>query len=299
MKSPENTTLAPANGLTPLRCLVVHLGKLGNTIQSLMALRAAKQLYPELEITLITQARHSAAALRVPWIHRVITLPTEAIVAPVVTGEKTEQEGMTQLARWLSPQIDHAWDFVINWSFSESSSWLTALLPARVKLGYSRRKDGTLIVLDGWSQYIQGVIQNDVRQNIHLTDVLTTQLLTALQIHVGDPTGEPDATVTSKAFFQLDPELESEAIRKEPTRKWIGIQLGAGATQLAWPAEHWVALCRKILSHHPECSVVLLGNEEEESWRARSKRRSPPACRTPNVASSRSSVPWISTLGPR
>jgi len=244
--------------------MVVHLGKLGNTIQSLMALRAAKQLYPDLEITLVTRAQHSAAARRIRWIHRVITLPTDALVEPLLKGERTEQEMLTQLARWISPHVDRPWDFVINWTFSDASSWLTALLPARVKLGYSRRKDGTLFVLDGWSQYIQGVLQNDLRQNIHLTDILTTQLLTALQIHIGDPTGEPDSTVTSKAFFKLDPELETDAIRKDPSRKWIGIQLGSSGEELSWPTSHWEELCRRILKTHPECSLVFLGHEGAE-----------------------------------
>lgn len=30
----------------PIRCLVIQLARLGDTLQSLMALRAAKQLYP-------------------------------------------------------------------------------------------------------------------------------------------------------------------------------------------------------------------------------------------------------------
>jgi ADP-heptose:LPS heptosyltransferase len=265
MSQEQSRNLAKAEKSPPLRCLVVHLGKLGNTIQSLMALRAAKQLYPELEISMVTRADQSAAARKVPWIHRVITLPTDSIAEALQTGGKSEQELLTQLARWISPQVERPWDLVINWSFSEVSSWLTALLPARVKLGYSRRKDGSLIVVDGWSQYVQGVIQSDIRQNIHLTDVLTTQILTALQIHVGDPTGEPDSAVTSKAFFKLDRDLESEAIRKDPTRKWIGIQLGSGVNNLDWPAAHWAELCEKILAHHPECSIVLLGSEKDES----------------------------------
>jgi len=39
----------------PIRCLVVQFARLGDTLQSLMALRAAKQLYPNLEIHFVAR----------------------------------------------------------------------------------------------------------------------------------------------------------------------------------------------------------------------------------------------------
>ena len=61
MKSPQSL---PKNSKDsgPIRCLVIQLARLGDTVQSLMALRAAKQLYPQLEITLLTRETFSDAA---------------------------------------------------------------------------------------------------------------------------------------------------------------------------------------------------------------------------------------------
>jgi ADP-heptose:LPS heptosyltransferase len=261
-KDSEKTTL-PAAPAKPIRCLVIQLTRLGDTLQSLMALRAAKQLYPQLEIHFVARERFAAAAKRTPWIESVITLPTDQLLGPILKGEKDEKQAMGDLARWIAPLINKPWDMVVNWSYSEPSSFLTALIPAHVKLGYTRNpKDLSLSTTDGWSHYIQAIVQGGIEQNIHLTDVLTTQLLTALQIHHGDPANEGNAPVTSKSFFQLEIG-ERDLSWGDFSRKWIGIQLGAGSAAKTWPASSWAKLARLILKNNPECSIVLLGGRED------------------------------------
>lgn len=255
----------PARARKPIRCLVVQLARLGDTIQSLMALRAAKQLYPDLEIHFVARERFAAAAKRVPWIHRVITLPTDELLGPVLEGKRSKGQALKDIARWVAPLVDQAWDIAINWTFSESSSYLTGLVPARVKLGYSRRKDITFSSADGWSSYINAIVQGGLAQNIHLTDVLTTQLLTALQIHVGEPEADGSAPVTSKSFFALELGEKDAWNAKDLSRKWIGIQLGAGNEEKTWAPESWADVATQILRKHPECSIVLLGGKEDQA----------------------------------
>src|SRR5690242_10522718 len=78
----------------PIRCLVIQLTRLGDTLQSLMALRAAKQLYPQLEIHFVARERFAAAAKRTPWIESVITLPTDELLGPVLKGDKEEKQAL-------------------------------------------------------------------------------------------------------------------------------------------------------------------------------------------------------------
>ena len=91
----------PSRTSRAIRCIVIQLARLGDTLQSLMALRAAKQLYPELEIHLIARERFAEAARRVPWISQVIEFPTDRLVQPVLTGQLTEQQALGELARWI------------------------------------------------------------------------------------------------------------------------------------------------------------------------------------------------------
>ncbi len=245
----------------PVKLLVIQMARIGDTLQSLMALRAAKQLYPELEIHFMARDKFAHAAKRVPWIEKVHAFPTERVLAPLLKGESTEQQAIADVAGWMSPLASYGWDFVVNWTYSESSSFVTALLPARVKLGFTRGPDMEMRCADGWSQYIQAIVQGGVPQNIHLTDILTTQLLTALQIHVGDPANEGNAPVTSKSFFSLK---VAEPWRTHSNR-WIGIQLGASQASKTWPAAHWAKLASYILRRHPEHNIVLLGGKEDRA----------------------------------
>src|SRR5215813_7057314 len=102
----------------PLRCLVIQFTRLGDTLQSLMALRAAKQLYPHLEIHFLAREKFASAAKKVPWIQNVITLPTDTLLGPILTGEKQESEALGELAQWMAPLIKDSWDMIVNWSFS-------------------------------------------------------------------------------------------------------------------------------------------------------------------------------------
>lgn len=254
----------------PVRLLVIQLARLGDTLQSLMALRAAQQLYPELEIHFVCRARFAGAAARVSWIKNVITLPTDELFGPILEGRKSEGALVPELARWIAPLAEQRWDYVVNWTYSDASSFLTALLPARVKLGYTRRKDGKIACADGWTHYVQAIVQGGVEQNIHLTDILTTQLLTALQIHLGESAADGNAAVTSKSFFNLELGERDSAWAggggtSEPNKKWIAIQLGAAQEAKSWDPSNWARLARTILKRHPEINLVLLGGREDQA----------------------------------
>lgn len=111
-----------------------------------------------------------------------------------------------------------------------------------------------------------GVVQAGVPQNIHLTDILTTQILTALQIHVGDPTDAGSTTVTSKSFFDL--KLKPQEIpltSRDPGRKWISIQLNSQTgEELEENALRVAELADLILTRHPETRIQLLGSTAQK-----------------------------------
>ncbi|MFL5812598.1 MAG: glycosyltransferase family 9 protein [Bdellovibrionia bacterium] len=252
----------------PIRCLIIQLTRLGDTLQSLMALRAAQQLYPQLEIHFVVRERFAEAAKRVPWLKSVVTFPSDEILTPVLNGNGSEKEALQKIAGWVRPLVQEPWDLVLNWSYSEASSYLTGLIPARVKLGYTRGTDVGLSNRDGWSHYIQAVVQGGIHQNIHLTDVLTTQLLTALQIHAGEPADNGDAPVTSKSFFNLSASVKVDQDLgnrwRDRSKKWIAIQLGAGKEEKTWEPENWAYLISNIIKNHPEYGVFLLGGTEDQ-----------------------------------
>ncbi len=264
----------------PLRVLVIQLGKLSDTIQSLMALRAASQLYPNLEVHVVVREHFADAVLNTPWIKNVTILPTFDMIEPSLkskaeTGDYTSEgkkKSLSRLARWISPLVREKWDLAINWSFSDPSSFIMGLVPSQVKLGFSRRKDGTLLVPDGWSHYFQALVQGGIDQDIHITDILTTQLLTALQIHLGDPKTDGEQSVTSKSFFTTHAtatnvnsapgEKISTSVIRDFSKKWVAVQLGPKSGPNSWKVIHVAELCSKIMTQTNDTGVILLGAPE-------------------------------------
>jgi ADP-heptose:LPS heptosyltransferase len=112
------------------RCLILQLSSLSAILKNLMSLRAVKHLYPNLEITLVVQESHAATLQSISWISEVVALPQQ----------KPVSDGLQNLARWVKPLVQERWDFVVNWSFSESSSYLTALLPGIIYSGYCSKR---------------------------------------------------------------------------------------------------------------------------------------------------------------
>jgi hypothetical protein len=208
----------------PRKVFVIQMGNLSDLLQTLMALRAAQQLYPQMKITLLGRECYLPLLGALTWIHEVLTLPEQEAFL-----EGDYRTRIQRIAGWVRPHVQTVWDLVVNWSFSESSSYLTGLLPARCKLGYSRRRDLSLLVHDGWSQYLQSVVHSGIRQDIHLTDILTTQLLTALQIQWGEPQDPGDSKLTSRDFFGISNDTPNKTERiwtlyltpKGPSIDWV------------------------------------------------------------------------------
>ncbi|MBN22459.1 MAG: hypothetical protein CL678_14340 [Bdellovibrionaceae bacterium] len=250
-----------------IKCLVVQLGPLSDTIQSLMALRAAKQLYPNVDFSMVVRSQHSAAARRVDWLENVFTLPTEAIINQIVDSEKTIKEGMADLGLWLSPVVGNGWDFLVNWTYSQASSYLSSLIPAQIKLGYVRENKQSLLCSDGWSCYIHAAVQSDIKQNIHLTDILTTQLLTTFQIHLGEPEDNGEKAVTSKSFFVLDSgAVDSAWDYLYSSKKWICIHIRNEEKHKNWSSLEWSEFASFLLRRHPEYNIVITGDEKEKNF---------------------------------
>jgi ADP-heptose:LPS heptosyltransferase len=236
------------------RCLIIALTPLETTLEALMALRAATQVYPFLELHLLVQQDQARLIESVPWIESVSSLPR----VPRGESEFFDRE-VKATVRELRQQ---KWDYLINWTFSEAGSYLNVLIPAKVKFGYSRSSDQKLSACDGWTQFIQGIVLTGVDQNIHLTDILTTQFLTALQIHEGEPKESTHSPLLHKGFFSVRANLSLlEPLTQDPARKWMLVDL----TQMpaGWEVVDWAEFATYLLSKHPEYGVLGVGHDAE------------------------------------
>jgi ADP-heptose:LPS heptosyltransferase len=242
------SSTAPA-AAAPKTILIVQLGEIEEVFRSLMAMKAIKHLYPQMSLTVITRADTSSPFKRVNFIDQVIEMPKSL----------AKGDAVNQVANWIGKIVDCNYDILVNWTnspaHSRKAALISTILPAIVKVGNYIREDLTEGSYDAWSMYREAWLKDDaIDQDIHFTDLITTQLLTVLQIHVGDPS--PDAgpaSVTSKFFFDVKAESLPESFRTRAKGfKWIAIH----PSSLSDRASEWVDM---VLRRHPDYAIVVFG----------------------------------------
>lgn len=236
---------------TTKKAIVFQLGSLTEVLQSLIALRAAKQLYPQLELTLVVRDRFQEVIERVPWLSARWAMPAQDLVK---LSREDRAQALVRLGAWVAPFLQVHWDYLVNWTSAPSSGFLATLPAGKVRLGLFARKDLSLHYADGWSQYHRGVIQDSqdaLDQGIHLTDLWTTQFLTALQIHEGPPKDPETPVLAGKGFFKLSLSREDILTVLGSARKWIGVQVDS--------SDFSVNLVTHLLAQRPDFHFVFLG----------------------------------------
>ncbi len=233
-----------------LSILIVQMGGVDEVLRSLMALKAVRHLYPEMSIQVIARKEASGPLKRIEWLDGVLETPKcEAGEDPVL-----------KVAQWIDQVINRNYDVLANWTFSDRyarrAAIITSLIPAMVKVGDYVRDDSTMGSCDAWSMYRQAWAKDPaIDQDIHHTDIITTELLTILQIHAGDPS--PDAgsnTVTSKYFFKnITNEQPKAWINRPKGLKWVAVH----ADSLSERAAEWVQM---VLRRNPDFGVVVIGD---------------------------------------
>ncbi len=247
--------LAPAKESTmsssrkALSILIVQMGEVEEVFRSLMAMKAVKHLYPQCSIHVLSRAGVSDPFKRVEWIDSVIDAPAIA----------KEEDPVAKTALWIDRIISKNYDILANWTASPKRARMAALastlIPSAVKLGDYVSDDLIVRSADAWSMYRNAWAGAEgVEQDIHLTDMVTTQLLTALQIHAGDPDPAAGATaVTSRYFFKPVGGVLPPAWAERPKGyKWIAVHSGSSPEGM----NEWIGM---VLRRHPDFAVVLLG----------------------------------------
>jgi ADP-heptose:LPS heptosyltransferase len=229
-----------------LSILIVQLGEVEEVFRSLMAVKAVKQLYPEMKFHFLVRAEHAEPLRKVDWISSILELPKIA-----------EVDGVKAIALWVDQVLNQNYEILTNWTFSQRFSRMaaiiTTLIPAIVKFGNYVRDDLTIASHDAWSMYREAWLRDDtIDQDIHHTDIITTQLLTALQIHAGDPSNNASTTaVNSRYFFNVS----SVDHLPKSISKWIAVHPDSLDVRFE-------EIVEMILRRHPDCGVVILNDSE-------------------------------------
>ena len=237
-----------------MRILVVQLARLGDILQTLPMVAGLKARHPGCTVDLVVREKFAEAALISPHVDRVISLPSKAILGPLVENPKADKNVkavcLAQLITWVADEFlerthhDGPYDLTLNCTFSESSSYLTALIPSKERRGLTRAKDGAYAVTDAWGAYIYSQVLRKNMNILHLNDLF--------------------ARMAGVAAMNAEPLTRGYDASSDFGPLAIGMQMGASQTNKTLNPKAWGELAACLLKALPEAHLVLFGGKEDK-----------------------------------
>ncbi len=233
--------------------LIIHLSRLGDTIQSLPAVKLLKEDNPECCITYVGIRDFCVLIEGIPWIDRLITIPWQEVRENM--GEK--KEGQTEfLDRFMKmvPELGERYDLLINLTHDWSSSYLSGKIDAVEKRGRIFSENNEIVVAGNWGKYTFAVVSNRKDNLLNLVD-----------LYMG-MAGIRNRPVVD--FLPTDPHLDLRCRTRlremgaDTNRAIIGLQLGANMAVKRWPIEHFVKLGEALIDEF-DAQIVLFGSPGE------------------------------------
>ncbi len=233
--------------------LIIHLSRLGDTIQSLPAVKRLKEKEPGSRITYLGIEDFCTLLEGSPWIDRLVTVPWREIRGIMGENREGHADSLDRFLRRTS-ELGEGYDLLINLTHDWSSSYLSAAIKAEEKRGRIFSENDEIVVSGDWAKYLFAAARNRRDNLLNLVDIY---------MGMAGVSGSPVSAV-----LVTDPQQDlrcaslikaSASDHKGPV---IGIQLGANMEVRRWPVENFVRLA-EMLKGEFDASIVLFGSPSE------------------------------------
>lgn len=233
--------------------LIIHLSRLGDTIQSLPAVKLLKEDNPGCRITYMGIKDFCVLIEGIPWIDRLITIPWQAVRG--IMGEK--KEGQTEfLDRFMEkvPELGERYDLLINLTHDWSSSYLSGKIDAAEKKGRVFSENNEIVVSGNWGKYLFAVARNRRDNLLNLVDLYMGMAGVRHRPVVGFLPADPERDLRCRTRLK--------EMGGDTGRLIIGFHLGANMASRRWPVENFVKLGKDLVDGL-DARIVLFGSPGE------------------------------------
>lgn len=214
---------------------IVQLTRIGDVIQTFQAARQFKYENPNFSLSLV--ARRDMAKGLIFLLKDVfdeVFLFETSDFFPV--GTKRLDSAKDRLNAFIKEVNQSEFDLLVNFSFTNTSSYLCNLISAKVKMGTRRNFKNQLVITDKWSQYVySNVLESDFCP-YNLVDIYRNML------------GAKD-----NHSFAFDQVLENT----------ISIHPFASSQEKRFDNESWSKLIFRLLKTNPTYEIRLLGAKND------------------------------------
>jgi ADP-heptose:LPS heptosyltransferase len=211
-------------------------------------LRAIKRIHPTCELHLLTRSKFEAATEGLKSVDLHIQLPTASILEPLIQPTPDVEASLERLSPFIDKLKGEEYDWVINFTFSPVSSYLThAISAANTRVtGYTRHSDGFLSIPDEVSAYFYGQVGVDSFNRVHLTDIF----ISMLGYEYVDADWDPPQ-VDGRDFSLPE--------------KFLLVHIGASDIKKSMPPFKWARVFKNFFDHNLETPIVMIGSTAERA----------------------------------
>lgn len=216
-----------------LQVAIIQLTRTGDLLQAYQVVKQAKKEYPDATFTLIARDKFVKGIrfLTDEVFDKTFTIDTKSFFTK--PSFATAQSNLQHLIT----EINHVkYDMVVNLSFNKSSSYLSTLINAKVRLGIYRNLDGEVAIDDKWGQYVYATVMSGTQNPFNLVEIYRNML----GVKRFEPQGNKDC------YNDL-----------------IVIHPFASQIKKRWGSSKWVEVIYRLAKENPTHKIAIVGGPSD------------------------------------
>ena len=234
----------------PRRIAIIKPSALGDVVMSLPVLNAARQAWPNAQISWIINKNLIGLLEHHPAIDELITFDRKGFGQGV--------GGALRFGSWLWSLRQRNYDLVIDLQGLLRSGLMSRATGAKYRVGLAESREGSKWF---YTNHIKTMEQKG--QDVHAVDRLMTLANSLQMTEMGDkPNFFWPRTLRSQAW--------ARKVLEPLPRPWVGYTLGARWQTKRWPVEQFLKISEQVRSNFGG-SMILIGGPEDEDLAERFK----------------------------
>jgi len=209
---------------------------MGDLVQIYQACLEFKKQYPDVLLKLIARERFTKSLnfLLSELFDEITHVPSH------YQENSSFEESVKKTTDFISTINEDEIDVLINFSFCETSNYLSSVINSKHKLGTRINEHNEVVIHDQWSQVIHALVQRGPYCPFNLVDLF-------------------------KNILGLKPTASSLEVAKHKGEKTLAVHPFASHSKKKWKEHKWTEVIYNFLKSNPSFKVSLYGAKDEVS----------------------------------
>ena len=233
--------------------LVIQMTKMGDFLQTTPLLAALKERHPSAELGVLVPPLLVDVAKACPAVDTIRTLDLNHLHHVALNPKLTLAQKLAATHRRLEDLTTETWDLVLNINYSEITSLIAEIIPAKQRRGYHFGRQRQHMLREEWTNFIFQHMTDRRLIRFNLVDILTNYV-------------QAESNRAHKPAFEFSDQdrawAEDRLAEYSGPKKLWGLQVGAKNELRRWPVERFAELAATVINDF-RVNLMLTGTADE------------------------------------